>query len=262
MSPARFQTALRRRLRLPLPLIGRCCGDDATPGCRAVLDEYGDHLAACPRTGLLARRAGPFERVCTQVAREAGGRVVHKQLLRDTNITTVRSSDRRQLDMVAYGLTRSGAALCCDATLVSPLDRRGQPHSRAAEEDGVAPRVAKLRKRRTYPELASSWAGTLVVLACEVGGRWNQDTHRFVRRCAKVRAAAAPELLRSSAAAAWRQRWWGLLGMAVQDSLAATLARDGHLALGGYAADEEIPLGDVLVDAAGPGGPSRLPLRG
>ena len=262
LTSSRCQVALRRRIRLPLPLLHRCCGGDGTPGCQGILDSVGDHLAACPRTGFLARRAGPVERTWTRVAREAGGRVAHKQLLRDTNVGRVSPEDRRQLDLVVYGVTRNGTALCCDATVVSPLTRSGAPHGRAASHDGAALRVAERRKRRTYPELANSNMARLVVLACEIGGRWNGEALRFVRQLADQRAAAAPVLLRGSARQAWANRWWGLLSIAVQDALAATLCREGHLALGGPTANEDIPLADVLLAAAPATAPSRLPFRG
>ena len=197
-----------------------------------------------------------------RVAREAGARVVHKQLLRDTNAASLPPDDRRQLDLVAYGLTQNGAALCCDATVVSPLSRAGQPHGLAADHNGVALRTAETRKRRTYPELVSGSAGQLVVLACEVGGRWNEDALRFVRRCTRIRAAEAPRLLRASAAQAWSNRWWGFLSIAVQDALAATLSLEGQCALGGCSADPDVPLGDVLLDADTLTLPSRLPMRG
>ena len=202
-----------------------------------------------------------MERAWTRIAKEARTRVVHKQLLRDTNVAGVAADDRRQLDMVVYGLTRSGAALCCDATMVCPLDSRGRPTSRAADVDGAALTRAEGRKAETYPELVAGPAGRLVVLACETGGRWNGGAQRFVRSLARHRASEAPAPLRRSAEAAWRTRWWGLLSIAAQDALAATLNREGHLALGGPAPDEDVPLGDVLVDAAVAGAPSRLPLR-
>ena len=107
-----FRTALRRRLRLPFNLHHAMCGGGGHPGCRLPLDPYGDHLAACPRTGLLARRAGPIERAWTRVLREAGARVAHKQLLRDTNVHVRSPLDQRQLDMVAYDVTANGLALC------------------------------------------------------------------------------------------------------------------------------------------------------
>ena len=261
MSPLRFQLSLRRRLRLPLLVADRTCGLHG-PGCGLLLDTLGDHRAACPRTGLLARRAGPVERAWSRVAREGGARVVHEQLLRDANTAVLLPGDRRQLDLVAYGLTQNGVALCCDATVVSPLSRVGVPHGAAADDNGVALRTAEARKRRCYPELASSSSGQLVVLACEVGGRWNTDALRFVRRCTRLRAAEAPRLLRTSASQAWSNRWWGILSVAVQDALAATLSLEGQCALGGCTADINVPLGDVLLEADIGPPPSRLPMRG
>ena len=261
MSPQRFQIALRRRLRLPLLVADRRCGTTG-PGCGLALDARGDHRASCPRTGLLARRAGPVERAWFRVAQESRARVVHKQLLRDTNVAPLPVGDRRQLDMVVCGISHRGVALCCDATVVSPLDRQGRPHGRAAVEDGVALATAAGRKRRTYPELLHSPMGHLVVLGCEVGGRWNSDAIRFVRQCARARAQEAPRLLRGAAAQGWSKRWWGHLSIAVQDALVATLCLEGHLALGGFAADVALPLGDVLTDATPDATPSRMPLRG
>ena len=54
LSPQAMQLALRRRLRLPLPLRSNRCGP--SPGCGGLVDVFGDHALACPRTGLLARR--------------------------------------------------------------------------------------------------------------------------------------------------------------------------------------------------------------
>ena len=226
------------------------------------MDVYGDHLAACPRTGLLARRAGPVERAWARVGREAGGRVVHKQLLRDTNVAPLRIGDRRQLDAVIYGITRNGVPVCCDATVVSPIQRDGRPRGRAADVNGWALRVAVRRKHRRYPELVGSSRGTLAVLGAEVGGRWNTDAIRLVQRCARLRARSAPQLLRASAIAAWSTRWWGILSVAVQDSLAACIGREGHLAFGGHEEDPELPLAEVLLLAAQPVAQSRLPFRG
>ena len=95
-----------------------------------------------------------------------------------------------------------GEALCCDATVVSPLRRNGRARARAAEVDGAALAGARRRKERTYPELDGG--GTrLVVLGCEVGGRWNDEARRFVNRLAALRAAQAPPLLRHSVRAAF-----------------------------------------------------------
>ena len=261
MTPQAFQVCLRRRLRLPLPLAQGTCRRAAGRGCASRVDALGDHLAACNRTGFLARRATPLERTWTRVAREAGARVAHKQLLRDTNVPLANPADQRQLDLVAYGIHPQGLALCCDATMVSALTSRGAATARAADVDGAAIGRAERKKRRRYPELLSSPFGRLVVLACEVGGRWSDTSLRFVAGLAKHKARAAPALLRSSARAAWLSRWWGLLSVAAQSALAATLTGDGVLALGGPSGFDEVPLGDVLDHACGASSPSRLPLR-
>ena len=54
IPPQSMPIALRRRLRLPLPLCSSRCGPN--PGCGGAMDPYGDDALACPRTGLLARR--------------------------------------------------------------------------------------------------------------------------------------------------------------------------------------------------------------
>ena len=59
--------------------------------------------------------------------------------------------------MLVYGATPMGIALCCDATLVSPLARTGRPC--AADTDGAALRVAERRKQAAYPELTTTALG-------------------------------------------------------------------------------------------------------
>ena len=84
----------------------------------------GDHRVSCPRSGLLARRALAVEQAWVRVAREAvgpEGRVVPQQWLSRTTAPAVSPDDRRRLDLVVYGATERGEALCCDATLVSPV---------------------------------------------------------------------------------------------------------------------------------------------
>ena len=44
-------------------------------------------------------------------------------------------------DVVIYGATANGTALCCDATLVSPLTRTGQLQPCTADVDGAALRT-------------------------------------------------------------------------------------------------------------------------
>ena len=226
LPPAHMHVALRRRLRLALPLTHRYCGGDGFPGCGAALDVLGDHAAACPRSGLLARRAPLLEQAWVRVAREGlgpEGRVVPQQWLANTSAPGVSAQDRRRLDLVLYGATRLGGALCCDATLVAPLRRNGRPQPRAAEEDGAAIAVARRRKEVRYPELCRPGPKRLVVLACETGGRWGPEACGLVDRLARLRALRAPPAVRRAAEAGWRRRWWALLSAALQRALASTL---------------------------------------
>ena len=105
---------------------------------------------------------------------------------------------------------------------------------------------AEERKRARYPELAVC---RRQVLACETGGRWSQDCADLVRHLADSRAREAPEVLRASLRAAWAARWWGLLSVAQQGALAASLGEALVLLPEGFDG-EAPPLGDVLLDRA------------
>ena len=48
-----------------------------------------------------------------------------------------------RLDLVVYGATAHGSALCCDATLVSPLTRTGHLQPCTVEVDGAMLKVAE-----------------------------------------------------------------------------------------------------------------------
>ena len=112
LPPVLMQICLRRRLRLPLMLSNRRC-----EGCEAVLDDLGDHRAACPVSGRLRRRAKPMELAWSAIFAEAGAVVADQVLLRDTNIEGIASGDRRQIDFVAWGVRGFSRPICGDATL-------------------------------------------------------------------------------------------------------------------------------------------------
>ena len=80
--------------------------------------------------------------------------------------------DSRRLGVVADGLTLwRGAQLAIDTTLVSPSSRMGQ-----LAPERAPPTEPRLRKERTYPELAGEGGGArLVLLAAEVGRRWSDE---------------------------------------------------------------------------------------
>ena len=234
----------------------------AARACGTCSFQYANHYAACPRTGLLARRAKPLERAWIRVVREAvgpEGQVVPQQWLVRAPAPGVDPDDSRRLDFVAYGATQLGEALCCDVTLVSPLTRDGRPQPSSTTRDGAALAIAERRKRAAYPELLRRGPQRLCVLACEIGGRWNDESLRLVAQLVRSRAMRAPAPLRGAATQGWYRRWWGLLSVAVQNTLAATLLGSPpvHAPMPGAQAP---PLQDVLHDACPPV-PSCLPAR-
>ena len=109
--------------------------------------------------------------------------------------------DRRRLDMVIYGVTPWGGALCCDATLVS-LPSQGRS-----------------------AELLRNGPQTLVVLGSEIGGT---GALALVRDPVRLRRLCTPPALRNAAATAWARRWWIQLSVAVQRATALSAAGHGQ----------------------------------
>ena len=120
LAPSHFRVLLLRRLRLPLPLTAAYCR------CRRRQDALGDHLAACPRSGVLRARGAPLERAAARVCREAGASVATNVLVRDLNVAPSRQDDRR-IEVIANGLPLwGGVQVAVDTTLVSPLTANGE----------------------------------------------------------------------------------------------------------------------------------------
>lgn len=259
LSPEEMQVALRRRLRLPLPLASRHCGGDRGYGCGAPSDPFGDHATACHRTGLLARRAKLVELAWLRVAREAvgaEGRVIAQPLLGDTNIPGVSCSDQRRLDIVIYGADPHGVALCGDATLVAPLNRRGQPTHGSATRDGAALEAAERRKHRAYPELLRGGPQRLLVLGAETGGRWSRDCFSLMRILLTARSRRTPSLVRRAMCSGWQRRWWALLACAVQRAVAMSATSAPWASTPPTPATPPCPL--AILSLADFAGPSRL----
>ena len=183
------------------------------------------------------------------MCREAGARVAENVLLQNMNLPGISSRDARQIEVVANGLPLwGGAQLAVDTTLVSPVRRTGTPQPGAATTDGVQLQRARRRKETKYYELLQSRRCRLVVLTLEVGGRWSEEAVTFVRLLAKAKARTVPQLLRTAAQAAFVHRWTGMLAVAAQRSLAATLLELPVDDAEGVDGDQPV-LEDVLVDA-------------
>ena len=89
--------------------------------------------------------------------------------------------------------------------------------------DGAKFTKAQHDKERMYHDVSDSPHAELIVLAAEMGGRWNDTALTLVKLLAKHKVQDVPLVLRRSAELAWTDRWWTLLGVAVQDALAASV---------------------------------------
>ena len=152
-----------------------------------------------------------------------------------------------------------GGALCCDATLVSPVSRDGQSQGRSADTDGAALATATRRKEATYPELLRNGPQRLVVLGSEVGGRWGTGALALVRELVRLRRLRAPPALRHAAATASARRWWTQLSVAVQRATALSAAGRAWPAASRAVADA--PAFELVLDLTDAAGPSMLPFR-
>ena len=227
---------------LPLPPTKRTCG------CGRLLDSFGHHCAACANVGVLGRRGFALESAAARVCREAGARVSVNQLVRDLDIAAPDAGDNRRLEVVADGLPLfHGAQLAIDTTMVSPLSRTGLPHARCADVDGAATVAARRRKERRYPELSGEQGrARLVVLACEVGGRFSEECRHFLSQLSKFKARDEPPLLQQRVRHAWLHRWGAMLACSGARALALSLLERR----GGHGADGPLPLHhDVLWEA-------------
>ena len=126
LDSALFRVLFLRRLRLPLPLAPARCR------CGRPLEALGDHVAACPRSGVLGARGGPLERAAARVCRENGSAVATHVLVRDLNLQA-RRHDERRIEVIANGLPLwGGSQLAVDTTQVSPLTCAGVPRRSTA----------------------------------------------------------------------------------------------------------------------------------
>ena len=195
---------------LPLPLSMRTCR------CGRQLDMFGHHRAVA---GVLGKRGFPVECAAAQVCREAGARVSTNIPVREMDLAAHHNLD------VADGLTLwHGAQLAIDTTLVSPLRRDGSARFRAADQDGAVLMEARRQKERTYPELSGEGGrARLMVLAAEVGGRWGDETAKFLAALANAQAQASPFILQNRVKAAYLRRWSAVLACSAARAFTASL---------------------------------------
>ena len=214
-----FRVVALRRLRQVLPLSARSCR------CGRPLDPCGHHRAACAEAGMLGRRGYAFEIIMARICRKAGGRVRTNLMIRDMDVPAPNALDGRRLEVVVDCLpVRGWAQVAIDTTMVCALHRDGTPRRRADTHDGVVLQAAWKRKERIHPELLGPHGrAQLVVVALEVGGRWSEETGKFVSALAIAHARHELPLMRKRAEQAWRMRWSGMLACTAARAVVSSL---------------------------------------
>ena len=217
---------------MPSPSISSCAEDCICPfPSLCVPAGVAANLTCMATTEQRARRRGCWVaegslwRWLLRRSAEKGVPVCPRTFLSETWTAAFNALDSRRLEVVANGLTLfGGAQLAIDTTLVSPLHRDGTARRRAAHVNGAALEVARRRKERTYPELAGDQGrARLVVLAAEVGGRWNTETAQFISALAKARSTSVPEFLQARVEAAWIRRWSAILACSAARAFSLSL---------------------------------------
>ena len=214
-----FRVLLLRRLWCPLPLSGAICR------CGRPLDSRGHHRAACHLAGVLGHRGFSLESAAARICREAGARVSQNVRVQDLDLLPLGSQDNRRIEIIADGLPLfHGAHLAVDTTMVSALRADGNPRRQSDVLDGATLSQARRRKDLTYPELTGEHGkARLVVLACEVGGRWFDETCHFIAGLARAKARSEPRAIRAAASKTsmapemehivvllWSSRFWSV----------------------------------------------------
>ena len=184
--------ALRRRLRLQLPLAPGRCGSTAEPGCGRSTDAFWRPCTRVPSNwpswqGGPNLWSGPGARLPVKPSCRGGtwcpnngSSTPQRQASRPTTASALTSSSTAP----HHWMVRSAA--------MRPSSRLSR--AMASPHPGVAAvlRTAYRGKQTTYPELAAGGAPELCVLGCEVGGRWNADAVKLVQRLVALGAHRAP----------------------------------------------------------------------
>ena len=166
-----------------------------------------------------------------QVFVEAGGDVPDdnvERLLRETHVP-VRPEDLRRLDLMVPGLNVArGLPLFCDVTCVTPISGTGLPRGGTSNRGGRLLELAQEDNDDIYHEVRASGLGALRCLGCEVYGRWGQQCVELVPALARERCRGVHPRLRRGMTLSLQHRWWGVLGVALQRSVARLVLNPGR----------------------------------
>ena len=107
---------------------------------------------------------------------------------------------------------------------MSPISGNGEARAGTSNADGRLLQQAQTDNDVIYEEVLSTGLGALLCLGCEVYGRWGQQCVKLVPELARERARGLHPRVRRGTALSLQHRWWGILGMALQKSVAGMVA--------------------------------------
>ena len=165
----RLDIAHKSRVHHPAALVQDIAsGADmiATEDDGSAVESCGHHLASCPRSGRVKKRATPTEHTVARIFREAEATVRKNVFVKDMNVE-VGAEDTRQIDILAQDLLC--AQLAVDVTL-----RWARPTRKQTQMVRVLLK-ARADKEMTHLEVATSGRSKLVIMAIETGGRWSDE---------------------------------------------------------------------------------------
>ena len=142
----------------------------------------------------------------------------HNVRVQDMDHLPLRQVDNRRLEVVVDGLPLVwGAQLAIDTTMVSPVRSNGTARRQCATVSGAALDQARRRKERQHGR------ARLVVLGCEVGGRWSEESRQFLASLAAGKARSEPELMRKCTMFCWLRRWCTLMACTAAGAFSLSL---------------------------------------
>ena len=119
-----------------------------------------------------------------------------------------------------------GQPLFCDVTILSSHSRNGQARGGTSNQGGRLLEDANDQNNVNYSEVADTGLGSLYSLGSEVYGRWSASCVSLVPSLAREHSRGLHPRIRRGAALGFQNRWWGILSIALQKSVAQAVRRD------------------------------------
>ena len=130
--------------------------------------------------------------------------------------------------------------------MLTPLTTFGQARTGTSNRGGALLESAQRSYDDTYPEVVRSGLGALYCLGAEVFGRCSEQPIQLVPALARERTRGVHPRHRRCTALLLQRRWWGILGIALQRSVAHTALYCGNGADLATGALEPVPwLADI-----------------